>query len=65
MLFQANMPMKFWAEAIKDAAYICNLLPHSSLPNNITPYELWINRESIYEHLRPFGCIVWTYIPKE
>lgn len=57
MLFQANMPQSWWAEAILHAVYLKNRLPHSGIRDN-TPYKLWYNRFPTYKHLRPFGCIV-------
>lgn len=40
LLFQADLPQKFWAEAVNTANYVCNRLPSNSL-NRKTPYELW------------------------
>src|SRR5436305_6824472 len=40
MLFQANMPKSFWAEAITTAAYLLNRLPSDAVQENIS-YELW------------------------
>ena len=31
-LFHANIPITFWPEALRNAAYIRNLIPHKSLP---------------------------------
>src|SRR5437667_10763130 len=40
MLFQANMPKSFWAEAMATAAYLINRLPSGSI-NNACPSEIW------------------------
>jgi len=39
MLFQANMPKSFWAEAMTTAAYLINHLPSEAIEGKI-PYEL-------------------------
>ena len=39
MLFTANMPESFWAEAVITATYIWNRLPSAAIQNK-TPYEL-------------------------
>ena len=63
MLYQANMPKSFWAEAINTAAYLINLLPSEAINNEI-PYEKWHQKQlpiSDLRALKPFGC----YVPKE
>jgi len=64
MLFSANMPDSFWAEAAVVAAYIWNRLPSSAIEDT-TPYERWFNKLRNYDKLRPFGCIVYAHIPKQ
>src|SRR5204862_3954818 len=65
MLFQANMPKSFWAEAITTAAYLINRLPSDAINGQI-PYELWRNKSLTprdLQALKPFGCIVHYQIP--
>jgi len=67
MLFQANMPKSFWAEAMATAAYLINRLPSESI-NNAIPYELWYEKPFGLKHLKllkPFGCKVNNFIPEE
>ena len=67
MLFQANMPKSFWAEAMATAAYVINRLPSSSIDNAI-PYELWHNKtldSKELKLLKPFGCLVNIHIPEQ
>ena len=67
MLYQANMPKSFWAEAITTAAYLLNRLPSDAIDNGI-PYELWHGRALTTRDLRsikPFGCMVETNVPKK
>jgi len=66
MLYQANMPKSFWAEAITTAAYLLNRLPSDSI--NGIPYELWHQRSLTMQDLKsikPFGCIVHANVPKK
>ena len=67
MLFQANMPASFWAEAMETAAYVANLLPSRAINNQI-PWELWYGKRLTIETLRklhPFGTIVHVHIPRQ
>ena len=64
MLFQANMPESFWAEAMQMACQTLNYLPSQAINGQI-PWELWYKKEltqTILSSLRPFGCIVDVYI---
>ena len=66
MLFQANMPKSFWAEAMVTAAHTINRLPSSSI--NAIPYERWHNKDLNYEELKslkPFGCLVDAHVPEQ
>ena len=64
MLYHANLPQKFWAEAISTAAYLRNRCPTSSF-KGATPYERWFGVKPDVEHLRVFGCNVYVHIPDE
>jgi hypothetical protein len=67
MLYQANMPKSFWAEAISTAAYLINRLPSEAINDEI-PYEQWHQKQlpiSDLQALKPFGCIVHIRIPEE
>ena len=67
MLFHANMPESFWAEAIVTAAYVWNFLPSNAIGGQI-PYELWFNQRinpNQLSALKPFGCIVHNLVPKQ
>jgi len=67
MLYQANMPNSFWAEAMSTAAYVNNLLPSESINFDI-PYERWFNKPLSKDELKvlkPFGCIVEIGIPEQ
>ena len=65
MLFQANMPETFWAEAVHHAAKIKNMLPSSALENYAMPYEAYYGYPPSYDELKPFGCTLYAGVPKE
>jgi hypothetical protein len=65
LLLQANIPYRFWADAVRTAVFVRNMVPHSSLPHNATPYERWHGEPPDYYMLKPFGCLVWTHVPKQ
>lgn len=58
MLNQANLPRKFWDEAVTTANYLQNRLITSS--TNRTPYELWHGKRPQMKSLALFGseCFV-------
>lgn len=53
---------RFWAEAVRHAAYILNRVPTKSLEGQ-TPYEALRGRKPNLEHLRVFGCLGYAKIP--
>ncbi|GKV03333.1 hypothetical protein SLEP1_g15654 [Rubroshorea leprosula] len=55
LLFQANLPGKFWVEAIYVAIHLLNILPTSRL-HFLTPHEVFFGSPPKYDHLRTFGC---------
>ena len=67
MLYQANMPKSFWAEAVTTAVYLINRLPSDAIDDQI-PYELWHEKPLSTDDLKalkPFGCIVHAHVPKK
>jgi hypothetical protein len=58
MLVDAGLPHFFWPLAAQAAVHIKNRVPHSSLPPDTTPFELWFNKKPDLSHLRPFGALV-------
>ena len=69
LLFDASMSEWFWPFAILTAAHIKNRVPHSNLPTNTTPFELWYQYKPDLSHLRLFGApctsrILTTHLSK-
>ena len=56
LLIDANLSDWYWPFAIQTAVHIKNRAPHSSLPPNKTPFELWHGYKPSLSHLRPFGA---------
>jgi hypothetical protein len=65
MLLDSNLPMQFWAEAIRTACYLHQCTPNLSLPNLISPFEALTGTKPKLHHLRRSGCTVYKWIPKE
>jgi len=63
MMWDANVPIKFWPEAIRTACYLHRRSPTSSLSGNRSPYEALYGTAPQIEHLRRFGCRVYKHIP--
>jgi len=67
MLYQANLPKSFWAEAMTTATYLINRLPSEAIHDQI-PYEKRHQKQlplSDLRALKPFGCIVHVHVPEE
>lgn len=62
MLYGAGLPIKFWPFAISAAAYLRNRLPHESLPEHASPYEMCFRRRPDVSHLRVFGCLAYPML---
>ena len=66
LLAGSGLPMSFWLDAVLTRQYLCNRLPTSTLPNNVTPFESITNgRKPDLSHLRVWGCDCYVAIPDE
>jgi hypothetical protein len=63
LLFQANLPAEFWAEAISTANYLRNLVSVSTVIK--TPYELFYQKVPDVARLRVFGCSAHVQMPAQ
>ena len=64
MIHDANLPKKFWGEAISTAVYVRNRSPTSALVG-MTPYEALNGVKPDVKHLRSFGCVAYCHVSKE
>ena len=64
ILCHANLPLKFWGEALSTAAYLHNRSPTKAL-KGMTPYEAWTGEKPKVDHIRIFGCQAFVHVPKD
>lgn len=63
MIIDAEMPNKYWGEAVMTANYLQNRLPTKATERTL--YELWFTKKPNVNLLRIFGCTAFAHIPKE
>ncbi|KXJ72145.1 hypothetical protein RP20_CCG018741 [Aedes albopictus] len=63
MLYEANLPKSFWAEAAATAVYLVNRSPTKG--HDKTPEEMWSGKKPSLAHVRVFGSSVMAHIPKQ
>lgn len=61
LLFQAKLSGSYWVEALHVAVHTLNILPSSSIKNEI-PYTKLFNKKPSYDHLKVFGCLCFPNI---
>ena len=53
LLADSGLPMSFWLDAVLTWQYLMNHLPTSTLPEDVTPFEVFTNgRKPDLSHLR-------------
>lgn len=62
LLFESQVPTKFWCEAVHTTVYLINRLPTPVL-RNISPFESLYGSPPSYTHLRTFGCLCFVHLP--
>ena len=63
MLWEAELPVGFWAAALQNATYLKNKSPTSFL--SCTPYEAYYGKIPNLGHIRTFGCKAHAHVPSE
>jgi len=58
MLSLTALAPKYWSLSVLHANSLRNILPVAG--SHLTPYEAVTGREPLYDHLRVFGCMVWS-----
>ena len=62
-LTQCNAPRRFWSEAIRNAAFTINVIPHRETKEQ--PFRLFFGKEFDPSRLKPFGCVTYLWVPRE
>jgi hypothetical protein len=62
MLYEKNIGLEFWAEAIQTAVYLKNRSPTKAI-SDMTPLEAWSGNKPKVSHLRSFGCKAYAHVP--
>eukprot|EP00965_Chrysotila_dentata_P133878 4427791-Pleurochrysis_carterae.AAC.1 len=58
---QAPDLVKPYTADMEESTYnVCNRLPHSSLPNNTTPYQKLTGHKNTHQQLQPINCRVFA-----
>jgi hypothetical protein len=63
LLFEKDLPKKFWVEVVNTAIFLLNRLPTRALQNK-TPYEAWHSYKPTLQNLKIFGCLCFAYVPQ-
>jgi len=61
LLYQSNLPLKFWSHAFQTATYLINRLPTPILHNR-SPFHALFGDIPNYSKLRIFGCLCFPWL---
>ena len=64
MLWEAQLPMVFWAAAMSAANFLRNRSPTFALDSQ-TPFEAWYGKKPNLGFIRVFGCRAQVHVPRE
>ena len=64
MSSDAQLPHKFWAEALSTAVFLRNRSSTSTV-TGMTPFQAWSGKKPSVNNLRVFGCVAYSHIPKK
>ena len=66
LLADTSLPMSLWLDAVLTCQYLINHLPTSTLPDNLTPFELLNHgQKPDLSHLQVWGCDCYVTVPDE
>ncbi|GAA0161672.1 hypothetical protein LIER_39276 [Lithospermum erythrorhizon] len=60
LMFQADLPVRFWGECVLGAVHFINRTPCSLLEGR-TPIAVLTGKEPNFAHLRVFGCLCFAH----
>ena len=64
MIHDQGLPLFLWVEACNTFVYLQNRSPHKSL-GDLTHEEVFCRKRPQLAHLRIFGCVIYSQVPKE
>ncbi|WZY72206.1 hypothetical protein YC2023_004446 [Brassica napus] len=64
MMFQSNVPKKFWSDVVATACYLINRTPTLILQGQ-SPFEVLNQYKPSLEHMKVFGCLCFVMVPGE
>lgn len=65
MLTAAQLPLTYWGEAALTAGFLFNLSVSSSLPKDVTPFEVLKNTKPDVSYLKVWGVRCFAHVPVE
>ncbi|MCO5561312.1 hypothetical protein L7F22_014933 [Adiantum nelumboides] len=65
MLYNAQLPNGFWAEAVATAVHLIKRSLSMVLEKDSMAEMVWSSKKPSYKHLRVLGCESFSHVPKE
>lgn len=63
MLNEKELPYRLWGEPVHTAVYLLNRCPTRPI-DNATPFEMFSGRKPGVKHLKVFGLVCYSHIPR-
>uniref|UniRef100_A0A0D2ZWQ2 Retroviral polymerase SH3-like domain-containing protein n=1 Tax=Brassica oleracea var. oleracea TaxID=109376 RepID=A0A0D2ZWQ2_BRAOL len=64
LMFQANVPKRFWSDAVATACYLINRIPTKVLKDQ-APFDVLNKHKPSVDYLKVFGCLCFVLVPGE
>ncbi|GBO06534.1 Retrovirus-related Pol polyprotein from transposon TNT 1-94 [Araneus ventricosus] len=61
-LYESNLPLNFWAEAVAYSTHVSNLTPRKGKAK--LPIEIWESKTPKLGYLKVFGSLAYFHVPK-